>query len=336
MTGRSTPNHLLGEEWMTKKLHEEHEEVMHYTSASGLYGIVTSKTLWASHTSFLNDMEEVVGFFDRVLREILRPKVEEYFKSVENRSELVRAGCLLGENVDTHFLKRIIDKCKEAEFRAQDHYVASFCTTGDSWISQHGLLSQWRGYGLDGGYAIVFDSAGLDSFLTEEAKTYHEETLMLADAQYCLLEQSQITDSQVLDLIKKLRDSVYRYLTTGDPEEFDFGSASQLATICKHRGFEEEKEVRIVVSEPSVEMGPDPEKVNEKPYRKAHSYFRNGVAVPCIHLFEAQKLKTLPIRRIIVGPNLDKLQRKRAVEILLRDHDIAATVSVSDTPFRGK
>ena len=175
---------------MTKKLHEEHEEVMHYTSASGLYGIVMSKTLWASHTSFLNDMEEVVGFFDRVLPEILRPKVEEYFKGVENLSELTRAGCLLGENVGTYFLKRIVDKCKEAEFRAQDHYVASFCTAGDSWISQHGLLSQWRGYGLDGGYAIVFDSAGLKSLLTEEATAYYEEGLMWANAQYRMPERS--------------------------------------------------------------------------------------------------------------------------------------------------
>ena len=321
---------------MTKKLHEEHEEVMHYTSASGLHGIVTSKTLWASHTSFLNDMEEVVGFFDRVLPEILRPKVEEYFNGVENLSELTRSGCLFGENVGTHFLKRIVDKCKEAEFRAQDHYVASFCTTGDSWISQHGLLSQWRGYGLDGGYAIVLDSAGLESLLTEEATAYYEEGLMWANAQYRMPELSQIADEQVLGLIKELENSVYIYLKTGDPEKFDFGSASQLATMCKHRGFEEEKEVRIVVSEPSVEIGPDPESTNSKPYRKAHSYFRNGVAVPCIHLFEDQKLETLPIVRIIVGPHPDKQQRKRAVEILLRDHGIEATVSVSDTPFRGK
>ena len=321
---------------MTKKLHEEHEEVMHYTSASGLHGIVTSKTLWASHTSFLNDTEEVVGFFDRVLSEILRPKVEECFKGVEDLSEFAQAAHLLGEDVVHHFLKRIVGRCKEAERRAQDHYVASFCTTGDSWISQHGLLSQWRGYGLDGGYAIVFDSAGLDSLLTEEAKTYHEETLMLANAQYHLPELSQITDSQVLGLIKKLEKSVYIYLKTGKPEEFDFVSVNQLATICKHRGFEEEREVRIVVCEPSVEMGPDPEKANDKPYRKAHSYFRNGVAVPCIHLFEDQKLKTLPIRRIIVGPHSDKQQRRRAVEILLRNHGIDAKVVVSDTPFRGK
>ena len=321
---------------MTKKLHEEHEEIMHYTSASGLHGIVTTKTLWVSHTSFLNDTEEVVGFYDRVLPGILEPPVKRYFKDVENPTQLAEAGRLLGEDVVSHYLEKIVNKCKEAELRAQDHYVISFCTTNETWISKHGLLSQWRGYGLDGGYAIVFDSAGLESLLTKEAKIYYEENLMWANTQYHMSEILKISDEQVLDLIKNLQKSVSIYLRTGDPEKFDFNSASQLATICKHRGFEEEKEVRIVVSEVSVEMGRDPDKATNKPYRKAHSYFRNGVAVPCVHLFEDQKSKTLPIRRIIVGPHPDKLERKKAIEILLQNHNINAEVLVSDTPFRGK
>jgi hypothetical protein len=72
-----------------------------------------------------------------------------------------------------------------------------------------------------------------------------------------------------------------------------------------------------------------------KPYRRPHSYLRDGVPVPCIHLFEDQK-KALPIRRIIVGPHPEKMKRKRAVELLLHNHAIEAEVSVSDTPFRGK
>ncbi len=36
---------------------EEHKELMHCTNASGLYGIISSKTLWASHTSLMNDTE---------------------------------------------------------------------------------------------------------------------------------------------------------------------------------------------------------------------------------------------------------------------------------------
>lgn len=61
---------------MSERLYEEHKELMHYTSASGLHGIVTSKTLWASHTSFLNDAEEVEGFFSRVFPVILGPELK--------------------------------------------------------------------------------------------------------------------------------------------------------------------------------------------------------------------------------------------------------------------
>lgn len=323
---------------MSKKLHEEHEEVIHYTSASGLHGIVTSKTIWASHTSFLNDTEEVVGFFDRVLPILLKPEFERYWKEVEDLPSLVQARFLSEEDAFNHYLKKIVDGFKEAELRAQDHYVASFCTTDGPWISEHGLLSQWRGYGPDGGYAVVFDSEGLESLLAKEAKIYYEEGLMWADAQYHMSELSDVRDEQVLEHVQKVKDSAYRYFQTNEIKEAypAFESITLLSTICKHRGFDEEKEVRIVASEPSVELGPDPLKESEKPYRKIHSYFRDGSVVSCIHLFEDQKLKTLPIRRVIVGPHPEKLHRKRAVEILLHNHGIEATVSASDTPFRGK
>jgi hypothetical protein len=65
---------------MGKRIHEQHKELVHYTTSVGLHGIVTSKTLWASHTSFLNDSEEVIGFFNRVLPKLLHEPFERYFK----------------------------------------------------------------------------------------------------------------------------------------------------------------------------------------------------------------------------------------------------------------
>ena len=135
-----------------------------------------------------------------------------------------------------------------------------------------------------------------------------------------------------------MRKAAYDYWTTGNIEKAypAFESIELLSAFCKHRGFEEEKEVRIVVSEPSLEVGPDPSNESRKSYRRAHSYLLDGVVVPCIHLFEDQKLNALPIRRVIVGPHPEKQERKKAVEILLRNHGIDAKVSVSDTPFRGE
>lgn len=241
-------------------------------------------------------------------------------------------------NLFDHLLGKIVKRFREAELRAQDHYVASFCAAKDEWISQNGLLSQWRGYGINGGYAIVFDSAILNSMLAAEGDIYYEERLLWPDVQYDMAELSEVENKQVLEHIRKVKKGVYTFLTTGEVNmdvEEGLESNSVLSVLCKHRGFEEEKEVRIVVSEPSAEVGPDPSNQSEKPYRRAHSYLRDGVVVPCIHLFEDQKLNALPIRRVIVGPHPEKQQRKKAVEILLHTYGIHAKVLVSDTPFRG-
>lgn len=190
-----------------------------------------------------------------------------------------------------------------------------------------------------GGYAIVFDSAKLDSMLIAEGNIYYEERLLWADIQYDLAKLSEIKDEQVLEHIQKVQRGAYDFLTQGEVNinaEEALESNSVLSVLCKHKGFEEEREVRIVVSEPSIEVGPDTSKKSGKPYRKSHSYLRDGVAVPCIHLFEDQKLNALPIRLVIVGPHPEKQERKKAVEIFLRNHGIDAEISVSDTPFRGK
>jgi Protein of unknown function (DUF2971) len=324
---------------MSKKLHEEHKEVMHYTSAFGLQGIVTSKTLWASHASFLNDAEEVEGFFRRVFPVIIRPVLEKHVAESQDLASCVQTAGQLGMNLFDHLLGKIVKGFRDAELRAQDHYIASFCAAKDEWISQNGLLSQWRGYGVNGGYAIVFDSAKLDSMLATEGDTYYEERLLWSDVRYDMTEPSEVEDEQVLEHIRKVKKGAYIFLTTGEVNmdvEEALESNSVLSVLWKHKGFAEEKEVRIVVSEPSAEVGPDPSNQSGKSYRGMYSYLCDGVLVPCIHLFEDQKLNALPIRRVIVGPHPEKQERKKSVEILLRNHGIDAEVSVTDTPFRGK
>jgi hypothetical protein len=44
----------------------------------------------------------------------------------------------------------------------------------------------------------------------------------------------------------------------------------------------------------------------------------------------------LPIRRVIVGPDPEKFEKKRAVELFLRNQGLDVEVIVSDTPFRGR
>lgn len=299
---------------MSKKFYADHKEVFHYTTAAGLYGIVSSKTLWASHIQFLNDTEEGVGFSRRVLPMILR--------------SVVKPGKLT----------EIVELLEIAQTTAQDNYVTAFCATKDKWTAQNGLLSQWRGYGLDGGYAIVFNAKGLVDLLNTERKMYFEEEWAWGNVLYTPADLSSFQDKHNVKHFEHVRKGVSDFLETKDTKKAypAFNSIALLSAFYKHRGFREEKEFRIFVSEPSVKVGPAPSNNSGKAYRIAHSYLRNGATVPCIHLFEDQELKALPIRRVIVGPHPEKQERKKSVEVLLRNHGIDAEVSVTDTPFHGK
>lgn len=152
-----------------------------------------------------------------------------------------------------------------------------------------------------------------------------------------MTELSSGQDEQIDEHLQRVREAVHEFLRTGrtidDPHVWE--SIGGLSVFCKHRGFAEEREVRVVVTEPSRECGRDHIQAGSKPYRRPQTYLRDGVVVPCIRLFEDQKLKALPIRRIIVGPHPEKLERKRAVEILLSNQGLDAEVVASETPYRG-
>jgi hypothetical protein len=65
---------------------------------------------------------------------------------------------------------------------------------------------------------------------------------------------------------------------------------------------------------------------------------KNGISVPYIEFFRPynkflliEKIKPLPIKKIIVGPHKDKELRVSYLQIILRDTDIE--VAVSDIPY---
>src|SRR6266545_4271626 len=99
-------------------LPKQHKELVHYTTSVGLHGIVTSKTLWASHTSCLNDSEEVAGFFDRVLAKLLREPYERC-KEVRQQFEPPQVKPPLEEDQFQCRLNKIVHAYRRAETRSE-------------------------------------------------------------------------------------------------------------------------------------------------------------------------------------------------------------------------
>lgn len=324
------------------RIADTHDELYHYTTAAGLSGILESKSLWATHASFVNDEEEILGFYDRVLPEILRPVLLKHVEVIKDQPEFFK---LQGNTpFDVYFEEQFakwIRTIKEVVSGFHDHYVTSFSTVSDDpFVRDNGLLSQWRAYGTDGGYALVFDTAALDMIISEEVASYQEENYLWADVQYVLNPNCRTDDHDTNKWIEALEvaaDKFFRSNSDSDADELS-RLLTLLSSIFKHRGFAEEREVRLVLNllGSGLESHPELQSARQHPVKTT---VRGGATVPFVELCVREEngiRQHLPIKRIIIGPHRDKNDRKRAVQMLLKQHGLTAHVSVSDIPYRGR
>ncbi len=125
--------------------------LFHYTNASGLFGILQSDTLWATHYEYLNDPSEVLHL-TQVAHELFKEELASFSSSKQDnvisdtpenlRINLMRIFCDYS-NLSTHYAP----------------YVISFSANGD-------LLGQWRAYGDNGyGYSLGFQQAVLNNIV---------------------------------------------------------------------------------------------------------------------------------------------------------------------------
>lgn len=187
----------------------------HYTSQDGLFGILESKSIWASKVQYLNDEQEFnLGL--QVARTVIKEQLEDNPDSVKKR-----------------FLDQLCSDLEKIE--RTNVCVCSFSERGD-------LLSQWRGYCPHGtGYSIGFESAKLN----EHAKGYN---FLLASCQYEPHAQKEIVVDSINQGTKQLLDG------SANPEDAEIKKASWrmtravavIAGFLKHASFSEEREWRLI------------------------------------------------------------------------------------------
>ncbi|BDT65949.1 hypothetical protein os1_01000 [Comamonadaceae bacterium OS-1] len=313
-----------------KDVSDEYPELVHYTSASGLTGILNSQAIWATHASFLNDTEEIKLFFNRRLSRIIEDEFRKTGRS--NDEELIQGAAA-----------QFTESIRKVTLAFNQPYVFSMCAPKDAWTSRNGLLSQWRGYGKDGAYAIIFDSKMLKELIDQEVAAFHYQHMQWGDVHY--YDESLGTDRhevapEILTAETELRAgiSAFKHNPTSDVMESTYTAITSLSCFHKHRGFEEEKEIRIIAI-PAHQSIKNINASESRPAKDSKTFIRDGCPVPYIELFSNLSGITtkgrLPIKRIIVGPHRNKLQRKEAVEIILDGLGIEAEVDVSETPYIG-
>lgn len=201
--------------------HPVPDVVYHYTNTAGLLGILSAREIWLGDVEFMNDAQEISYARDTVMAE-LRARADALAPAsiggpeteASNRAEIIRTAASMLE-----------------EFGGRYHvYAACFCESGD-------LLSQWRGYAGEGGYALGFRTSSLTG-LTVDGTMGHQ--VRLVKIAYGLDEAR----SQLSNLVSKVAPFANDHIGVMAWHEMMFNALPVAATI-KHRSFREEQEWRV-------------------------------------------------------------------------------------------
>ena len=335
---------------------DKKDHLYHYTTQEGLIGILETNCLWATHYKFLNDYSEIERIKPELIKHISQSKENfSYETDSESFAKYKDYICNASNIVNGWYDYFIMDS---------DFYVTSFCGEynyqkysddetlnfkkekflSEKYINNNGLLSQWRGYGGSGGYAIVFNRNKLEKKFVCKEKINTDE-IFIVDVTYSNKEiksfsdklshflsfaNYEINESLYSEMLYQLNPNADKELLSDimanrnwiGEEQYNafYNSLMHCVASYKDYGFHEENEVRIF------------SKLNKKSKKERLFRKKDDEQIPYIKLFDFGK--NLPIERIIVGPHKDKNTRAIWLKIKLasmgRD-DIEVTVS--EIPF---
>jgi len=127
------------------------DALFHYTTANGLIGILGTGEIWGTAYYCANDESELAAG-KGVLAPLFRSTTYKLIEANDPRAlTFARRGVDIREYAD-HFEEHIAGMTLSSLCA----YITCFCKPTSKEDFYHGLLSQWRGYGSDGGYALHF------------------------------------------------------------------------------------------------------------------------------------------------------------------------------------
>lgn len=323
-----------------KRVSDVYENLYHYTTWDGLLGIIKSQCLWATHYRFLNDFSEIILFRERLINLMLPHVRQKYNLLIQNRPDVAQKIKQKGslEQVILQETELYVDYNYKAV--GEEIYILSFCGEHKcQHVNRNGLLSQWRGYGTGGGFAIVLNTKKLEEMLITEMQTYDYGYLFIADLVYSN-DDSRLSSETAEDLAV-LADDVnllfdHKKLPTEETRLEGYYPFVRCISRYKHLGFCEENEVRVValptvINKEITELAKR-DGAHLKPEKENKFRDKDNGLVPYIELFNSDEIK-LPIEKIIVGPHKEKESKATALRVMLKHTEIE--VLCSDIPFVG-
>lgn len=262
----------------------------HYTTPTGLLGILQNQNIWATEASFLNDLYEIRYGHD-ITKEILKSYVKDSSAFTQNFSKLTLS-----------YFHSINSKEEEI-------YIASFCETSD-------LLSQWKGYTNFGeGYAIGLNLKKLIKTKNSEEFNHVSIKKVIYDKkmQYSMVKSKikfMINQSKALcreDTIN--RDNIIKACAKSLAYHLN-----EQSKRFKSNAFSEEKEWRAIYVNSTLSKE-----------NRINNNFRmfDSIITPYIklNLCKTDKMQCsfLPINTIIVGPKINFKKAAKSINFAYKN-----------------
>jgi hypothetical protein len=244
----------------------------------------------------------------------------------------VKEGSNLDElpEMETETLLRVFFK---VTFEVSLPFVFSFCAH-DPGSSEflHGLLSQWRAYGRDGGFALEFDTRRVEDLMELDGESATHSGYYLSSVLYSDDDPDMRYVRGTISSIEEVVDMTVEAAVGLRDWDHDSVKASYLPYITlssriKDRSFREEKEVRL------LHFVPTSVPKDRKPAKKVYLRERGSGLVPYVKLLDVSKDQALPIKRIIVGPHLNLDLRVEALRMFVRQSKLDIEVTASEIPY---
>lgn len=322
-----------------------HPLLYHYTSEEGLRGIIESNALWATYFADLNDSQEIMELRKPLIAELTDafvPLVKEIRKRGLRENALVSkfggnirtAGQIAKDWVDALYTSTFeVDEAERQAFCC----ITSFCSHAQDQVyeQKNGLLSQWRGYGGAGGYCLVFETAKLQQLMMAEREAYFLLHLDLRPAFYFSDGRSVAPlFSELFDQSRRIVGELFAGSTKISGEQI-FAPFVTAATTTKHRGFYEEREIRLVTvagtqaADDAIKYKAGYKQMSLK--EQFTTRLSSGRIRHHISLF-GKDAPPLPIRRVLVGPS-----RNQDDNAIIARKIVGSRIQIekSDTPFIG-
>lgn len=307
------------------------DALFHYTTANGLIGIFDSGEIWSTAYYCANDEDELSAG-SGVLAPLFREKAHQLRQEDAPRVKLfARRGIDIDYYADG--FERQLTALTMSSLVA---YISCFYKPGGEEDFLHGLLSQWRGYGTDGGYALQFSRTRLLNAIKATNKTnntnydlddvYYTPDNPLRDAVLARKDAFLGEFDKYLDELAKPIDSSRK--TRRNPIfELLKGPLIPLLDylICtKNKHFAEERECRLSLIQP-VAAGPA-----NRPVKR---FSRNGLVVSYTTTPKESFDILGCVDWIVVGPGPRMAARFKAVCELVRHSTRSIPVRLSHIPF---